>query len=198
MINVEIFSFFRHFLGKLQFSTIKSQFLVIKSTFSSSSNQSLIVYKGPLIGKIKALKYLSLTTSMISLAAQPIIILKANEIGSGVFAAVFASSLGAIVFLTPFLINLVTKRYVYQVDFEADSKRFTAYTLNILNRPVRHIFGPGDVRLLKEDKMFANATINQDKAFFIDFKKVTDYDALHLMLMLDDTSSKPEESESKL
>lgn len=176
---------FRAFSGSLcSLSLQRSQLLVLKPYLgiSKSFNRGLVVYQGPLVNRIKSLKYLSLSTSLVSLVAQPVIILRANEVGSSLFAAGIASTLGTVVFLTPFLINLVTKRYVYQVEFDTDSQQFTAYTLNILNRPVKHLFKAGDMKMLPVDKIFANVCICGDKPLFIDLKQVTDYHALELML----------------
>ncbi|XP_074605439.1 transmembrane protein 70 homolog, mitochondrial [Brevipalpus obovatus] len=169
---------------KLSLLNLRCSF-TITSKLSSSSNQNQIVYQGLLAKKIKVIKWFSLSTSAISLMAQPIIYLKAQELGSSLFAAGFMSMLSLIVFPTPLLLNLVTKRYVNQLDYDPEHKLYTAHTLNILNRPVKTIFKPSDLEVLTPSKIFANVLVNKGVELFLELKDINNAEALENLLPKD-------------
>lgn len=117
--------------------------------------------------------------------AQPIIYIKAQELGSSLFAAGFISMLGLIVFPTPLLLNLVTKRYVYQLDYDPERKSYTAHTLNLLNRPVKTIFNPGDLEVLTTSKIFSNVLVNKHVELYLELKDINHAEALENLLPKD-------------
>merc|ERR1712168_676977 len=69
------------------------------------------VYHGVLATQIKMVKTFSLSTTLIGLAFQPILIQKASDTNLGLVVAM-GSFIGFFTFVTPMLIHWITRKYV--------------------------------------------------------------------------------------
>ena len=69
----------------------------------------------------------SLTTSIVGVCAQPVLYEQAVRLGSStpVIVAV-CGFIGFFTFITPFLIHMITKKYVTELHFDKNSREYIA------------------------------------------------------------------------
>lgn len=120
----------------LRAGSITDAYEQVLSCRSASSNQSqktdIEVYYGNLTTQIRAVKFFSLLTSVTGLAAQPLLIQKASELGSLGAGIAVGSFVGFFTFITPFLLHWLTKKYVTQLHYNPETQKYTATTLSLL------------------------------------------------------------------
>nr|SVE70037.1 EOG090X0CKL [Eubosmina coregoni] len=90
------------------------------------------IYIGRLTKQVRGIKTFSLGTSGIGIGLQPMIFeqLSASETSTSFLIAV-SSMVGVFTFMTPFLIHLVTKKYVTEIIYNPSKQEYTATILNL-------------------------------------------------------------------
>lgn len=69
----------------------------------------------------------SLTTSVVGVMAQPVLYEQASKLGSSVpLTVVVCGFVGFFTFVTPFLIHVVTKKYVTELHFDPLTQEYIA------------------------------------------------------------------------
>lgn len=150
------------------------------TTHSSTSQPDLQVYSGPLTRMVKTVKVFSITTSAICVAIQPLLISKTVPYGS-ILTAVIGGVIGLYAVLTPVVLHWVAKRYVTQLDFDPQSKTFTATTLSLFLRKKKLKFVAEDV-VIPEVPGPLTSFVVKKKPLLIDPNYFTDHSAYaHLM-----------------
>lgn len=96
---------------------------------SASTNQ---IYYGTLTPKIRAVKAFSLSTSVLGLAAQPLLIEKSSQFGGTSIVILVCSFVGFFTFITPLVLHFITKKYVTEIHYDPIKDEYTATTLSIL------------------------------------------------------------------
>lgn len=160
-------------------------------------NQSeRLVYTGNLEANVKRVKFLSLTTSLLGLACQPVIINKTLDGSTSKLAFVFVGWTCLAVIFSPFLLNMVTKRYVTKLTFDDRTKQFTATTLNFINRPKQIKFTRDDVHVPTVPGMFTSFLVHK-QPLLIDPSLVIDKEAYSHLLGYDQSLEKYIEKRQK-
>ena len=93
------------------------------------------IYQGILSTQIKLVKGFSLTTSFISIACQPVLLMHMQQAntnlavmaGAGAFLSIFT-------FATPLLIHHVSKKYVTELNYNKLEDSYTAITYSLFLR----------------------------------------------------------------
>lgn len=91
---------------------------------------SEIIYVGKFKSRIIRVKLFSLTTSVMGVAAQPILLEKGMEMGGKGLAAFLCSLAGIFTFVTPVLLHFVTKKYVINITHDQKIDEYTATTVS--------------------------------------------------------------------
>jgi len=126
-------------------------------TFSSSSssstdppsdqtNNQVLAYVGNLTHPVKVLKLFSISTSLVGIAAQPILYKALGTVHVAVLVS-FGTFFCLFTYCTPFLFHWVLKRYVIRLTFDPSSQLFTAYTFNFIGREKTLTFSAKDVHV---------------------------------------------------
>ncbi|XP_077293780.1 transmembrane protein 70 homolog, mitochondrial [Arctopsyche grandis] len=114
--------------------TLPSLNILLKSKYSTGQNdsptQSEIIYNGALSKQIRAVKIFSLSSSIIGVIGQPVIYSKSLEIGGTPVMVAICGVVGFFTFVTPFLLHLITKKYVIYMSYNKDSNIYTATLVN--------------------------------------------------------------------
>ena len=100
------------------------------------------IYQGILSTQIKLVKGFSLTTSFISIACQPVLLMHMQQAnanlavmaGAGAFLSIFT-------FATPLLIHYVSKKYVTELNYNKLEDSYTAITYSLFLRKKEVIIG---------------------------------------------------------
>lgn len=105
-------------------------------------------FVGTLAPNIRSVKLFSLTTSVAGVVAQPILYEQADKLGSStpVILAV-CSFVGFFTFVTPYLLHIITKRYVTEMTFDSRTQEYTATTLSFFLRKKILKFKVDDVKV---------------------------------------------------
>lgn len=112
-------------------STNSSQPSTAASSVSSTATAENIYY-GTLTPKIRAVKVFSLTTSVVGLTIQPMLIEQGNKMGGIPMIVFMCGFAGLFTFVTPLLLHFVTKKYVTQITYNAIADEYTATTISFL------------------------------------------------------------------
>lgn len=122
--------------------TEPSKSLKCTSTFNSITRKYAIklkeetpigtekIYYGTLTPQIKAIKIFSLCTSIAGIAIQPMLIREASSIGSTSLLVAICSVVGFFTFVTPILLHFITKKYVTEIYYNAETSTYKAITIN--------------------------------------------------------------------
>lgn len=97
---------------------------------SSSSSSDTNIYYGTLTPKIRAVKVFSLTTSVVGLTIQPMLIEQGTKLGGMPMVVFMCGFAGLFTFVTPLLLHFVTKKYVTEIAYNAASDEYTATTIS--------------------------------------------------------------------
>jgi transmembrane protein 70 len=103
------------------------------SNTADSSRRDIQVYYGNLTPQIRAVKIFSLLSSVAGLASQPILVNQMPNLGTPVVVALFGF-VGFFTFVTPFLLHLITRKYVTHIYFNSDTEMYSAVCLNFFLR----------------------------------------------------------------
>ncbi|XP_022711067.1 transmembrane protein 70 homolog, mitochondrial-like isoform X1 [Varroa jacobsoni] len=149
-----------------------------------SFNDLRPVYTGSLNTQVKSVKAFSLTSSVIALALQPLMFEKL-VLNQPVLTGVFLGT-GCLGFIlgTPLLLHYVTKRYVIELRFSAQSRIFEADTYSLLLRRQTLRFTAADVNVPSVPGPITSI-VALGKPLLIDFNLFTDADAYEHLLGYD-------------
>lgn len=119
-------------------------------------NQKTFVL-GTLTPNIKSVKVFSLSTSVMGLVAQPVLIAQAAKLGSSA-PVTFAvcSFVGFFTFVTPFLLHVVTKRYVTELHYDPVTKEYIATIISFFLIKQEVTFKVEDVHVPEIPGMFTS------------------------------------------
>ncbi|KAL6254276.1 hypothetical protein P5V15_014891 [Pogonomyrmex californicus] len=123
------------------------------------------IYYGPLTKHIKALKLFSLLTSTFGLSTQPFIYLKAVENDNVGALLGISACIGFLAITTPFLIHIITKKYVTHLYYDAKQDIYIANTYSLFARTKELTFVPEDVVVPDVTGMFTNCVIKNIPLF---------------------------------
>ncbi|XP_028044033.1 transmembrane protein 70 homolog, mitochondrial [Bombyx mandarina] len=159
--------------------TDPSKSLKCTSTFNSITRKYAIklkeetpigtekIYYGTLTPQIKAIKIFSLCTSIAGIAIQPMLIREASSIGSTSLLVAICSVVGFFTFVTPILLHFITKKYVTEIYYNAETSTYKAITINFFATKRIHEFKVEDVFVPDVPGMFTTMHAN-GKPLFIE------------------------------
>ncbi|GFN89829.1 transmembrane protein 70, mitochondrial [Plakobranchus ocellatus] len=113
------------------------------------------------------LKIFSLTTSAIGLSLQPYLFVTYQD-APLVTAVPFFAALNIFVFVNPFLIHYIGKKYVMEMYFEEKTKQFTAVLMTFFARKYSFTFTADDVQVPDVPGLFSILTIKGRPLFVLD------------------------------
>ncbi|CAO1349979.1 unnamed protein product [Diamesa serratosioi] len=146
----------------------------VASDDHTSKSEKFQVYYGSLTPNIRAVKMFSLTTSIGGIIAQPVLYNQAIDMGSstGIVVAV-CGFVGFFTFVTPFLLHLITKKYVTELDYNPSTNEYTATVISFFLRKKLTTFKPEDVHVPDVPGMFTSFMVGK-KGLFVDPKLFED------------------------
>lgn len=172
--------------GKLDFRPLQTQgdFNVDEESKLPLRHPSkgVLVYTGRMAQYVKAVKTLSLSTSMLALLAQPAVIAAAKD--DLMFKAGLMGSISAVIVSTPALVHFVTKKYVTDVYFNEDTKVFTLAHRSFFLRRKELQYTAGDVVLPFAPRMFVSHIV-KGRGFFIELEAFRDTEIYKHMVGFD-------------
>lgn len=89
-----------------------------------------IIYTGKFQSRIIRVKLFSLSTSLVGLAAQPVLLEKGMELGGAGLATFLCSLAGLFTFVTPVLLHFITKKYVIKITHDPKTDEYVATTVS--------------------------------------------------------------------
>ncbi|XP_062550559.1 transmembrane protein 70 homolog, mitochondrial [Armigeres subalbatus] len=125
------------------------------------------VYNGILTPQIRMVKVFSLATSLGGIGAQPILLEQASKIGGTPMIVAICGFAGFFTFVTPFLLHLITKRYVTELHYDDTTKEYTATTITFLLQKQMTKFKTENVVVPEVPGMFTTFMVG-DKSLFVD------------------------------
>ncbi|XP_064611163.1 transmembrane protein 70 homolog, mitochondrial-like [Liolophura sinensis] len=125
-----------------------------------------LVYVGTLAFMVKGVKAFSVSTSVLALGLQPYLLYHSQGHTAGTVLAL-GTIMGFFIFCTPLLIHFITKKYVTDMYYKADTGVFTATTYNLFVQRKRWTFTPEDVSVPTVPGMFTTIHI-KGKPLFVD------------------------------
>ncbi|XP_055627800.1 transmembrane protein 70 homolog, mitochondrial [Toxorhynchites rutilus septentrionalis] len=138
-----------------------------------TNESSFKVYYGILTPQIRAVKVFSLATSIGGIVAQPILLEQASKIGGTPMIVAVCGFAGFFTFITPFLLHLITKRYVTELHYDETTKEYAATTISFLMQRQQTKFKLDDVVVPEVPGMFSTFTV-KNKGLFVDPKLFAD------------------------
>ena len=117
------------------------------------SEKGDVVYRGAISGMIKGVKVFSLSTSLIGVCLQPMLIFSNQELPAGLKFAI-GGVVNFFVFMNPFIIHYIAKKYVTELRWNRVTGVFTAVTWSLFVRRRELQFTAGDVRVPDVPGMF--------------------------------------------
>ncbi|XP_042886511.1 transmembrane protein 70 homolog, mitochondrial-like [Penaeus japonicus] len=130
------------------------------------------IYRGILATQIRMVKTFSLSTTMLGLMMQPIIVQKAAETSFGIVVAM-GSFIGFFTFVTPLLIHWITKKYVTRLEYDHEKDLYSATTLSFFLREKKIHFKVQDIHVPAVPGMFTTF-LAKNKPLFVDPKMFSD------------------------
>ncbi|CAG9094307.1 unnamed protein product [Plutella xylostella] len=112
------------------------------------------VYYGILTPQIKGVKVFSLSSSVLGLFAQPIILREASNIGSTSLIVAMCTVVGFFTFVTPLMLHFITKKYVTEIHYDPDTSIYKATTISFFLIPKQLSFKTDDVEVPDVPGMF--------------------------------------------
>lgn len=94
--------------------------------------QQELIYYGTLTPKIRAVKVFSLTTSIVGLLVQPMLIEQGSKLGGTPMVIFLCGFAGFFTFVTPLFLHFITKKYVSEIHYNAAQQQYTATTISFL------------------------------------------------------------------
>jgi hypothetical protein len=102
---------------------------------TSDQQQKLLkVYYGVLTPQIRAVKVFSLTSSILGVIAQPILLEKGSQIGGIPMVVALCGFVGFFTFVTPLLLHWITKKYITELHYDEQKDEYIATTITFFLR----------------------------------------------------------------
>ncbi|XP_063602420.1 transmembrane protein 70 homolog, mitochondrial-like [Penaeus indicus] len=130
------------------------------------------IYRGILSTQIRMVKTFSLSTTMLGLMMQPMLVQKATETSFGIVVAM-GSFIGFFTFVTPLLIHWITKKYVTRLEYDHEKDLYSATTLSFFLREKKIHFKIQDIHVPPVPGMFTTF-LAKNKPLFVDPKMFSD------------------------
>lgn len=122
---------------------VHRNFVRLASSTPSTGNKPQLeqIYYGTLTPKIRAVKVFSLTTSLVGLAAQPILVEQGAKLGGTALIVFMCGFVGFFTFVTPLFLHFITKKYVCRIHYDSATHEYTATTISffLLKKEVNKI-----------------------------------------------------------
>lgn len=122
----------------------------------STGQTDVKVYDGPLAQQIRGVKIFSLCTSAGGVVAQPYLIKHASSFGNLPLSIAMLGFIGCFTYVTPFLLHLITKKYVTEITYSPVTEEYTATVYNFFVQKKEVIFRPDDVEVPEVPGMFTS------------------------------------------
>jgi transmembrane protein 70 homolog, mitochondrial len=153
----------------------------------SSQNQkdTEIIYEGNLLPIVKMIKVFSISTSLIGLVSQPFIMSKLFETELDLIKIGFVTVSSIFILCSPLLLNLITKRYVYRLNYNSKNDEYTAYTLSFFNQKVELTFKRDQVHFPMVPGLFTTFIVNSKIPLFVDSSSITNVNAYQRLMGFD-------------
>lgn len=134
---------------------------------------------GSLSKNIKSVKVFSLTTSFAGVIAQPMLYDQATKIGQSMpLTAAICGMVGFFTFVTPFLLHVITKKYVTELFYDPVNKEYIAEIITFFLTRQRIHFKVEDVEVPDVPGMFTSFIVKPKSgkpvALFVDPKLFDD------------------------
>ena len=126
-----------------------------------------LVYIGTMKRMVRFVKLFSLSTSAVGISLQPAIYQNVLSM-HWALAMVVGGTASFFIFITPLLLNLVTKRYVTSIYLEPKTGTFTATTYTFFLSEREHSFTPEQVEVPRVPGLFTSIRVNGKVPLFID------------------------------
>ncbi|XP_055609698.1 transmembrane protein 70 homolog, mitochondrial [Uranotaenia lowii] len=143
------------------------------SKTESTNSDEFKVYYGILTPQIRAVKVFSLTTSLGGIIAQPVLMEQASKIGGTSVVLAVCGIAGFFTFVTPFLLHMVTKKYVTELHYDVVKQEYTASIITFLLQKQQIKFKLEDVNIPEVPGMFTTFEV-KGKSLFVDPKLFPD------------------------
>lgn len=104
-----------------------------RKQLSNLESKPHVIYEGALSAQLKRLKLFSMSTSSMGLLMQPMLISKISEVGKAPIAAAL-TTICFFTYGTPFLIHLLSKRYITEIIYTPATDKYTAITYSFFLR----------------------------------------------------------------
>lgn len=117
------------------------------------SDKGDVVYRGAISGMIKGVKIFSLSTSAIGICLQPMMIFSNQELPTGLKFAL-GGAINFFVFMNPFIIHYIAKKYVTEMRWNRSTGVFTAVTWSLFVQRRELQFTAADVKVPDVPGMF--------------------------------------------
>ncbi|KAK7072124.1 Transmembrane protein 70 [Halocaridina rubra] len=124
------------------------------------------IYYGILTTQVRMTKLFSLSTSMLGLMMQPVLMQKFVHANVG-FAIAAGSFIGFFTFVTPLLIHWITKKYVTRLEYDPQADLYSATTLSFFLREKKIHFKVDDVKVPDVPGLFTTFHV-KNKALFVE------------------------------
>ncbi|EDV97427.1 transmembrane protein 70 homolog, mitochondrial [Drosophila grimshawi] len=125
------------------------------------------IYYGTLAPRMKIVKLFSLTTSLVGIAAQPILLEQGMKIG-GTGMGIFLCTIGGFfTFVTPLLLHFITKKYVTELHYNTVTDEYTATTISVILLKIKTKFRTSDVTVPEVPGMFTSFLVKK-RPLFVD------------------------------
>lgn len=135
-------------INRLSISTSKGNIQI-----TNNNTKGELVYKGAISGMIKSVKIFSLSTSFLGLCFQPMFWFNEQAIPL-VFKVAFGGIINFCIFLNPFIIHYIAKKYVLDLYWNQETGVFVASTWSFLVRRKEIQFMAEDVKVPDIPGMF--------------------------------------------
>ena len=99
------------------------------------------IYEGILATQVKMVKGFSLTTSIIGMCSQPLLMMQMQQNNANLAIMVGAGSfMSLFIFITPIMIHHISKKYVTELNYNKLEDTYTAYYYSLFLRKKEVIF----------------------------------------------------------
>ncbi|CAF0759570.1 unnamed protein product [Didymodactylos carnosus] len=158
----------------------------LSSATNTNNELGELVYSGSLDRPLMIAKSLSLSSSIGGLCIYPAVFFNSDLLAADnkVIIISFSIITGLFIFITPVLMQLISKRYLIQIYYNSIKNQFTAYYKNFFLIRRKIVFTPDDVKVPPVTGIFTTCLIKQ-KPYFINNEDFKDKDILKKMLGYD-------------
>lgn len=136
-----------------------------KSITSENNQEFRLIYEGPLSRKLKILKMLSLSTTVLSLTCGPLLVFYGKQSIPFVGKIVMAGTVVTMGVTTTIVMHWLTKVYVHKMYFHPHSRTFHAETSTIFGTLKKHKFSVSDIVIPEIDSPFSTFEVKGRKYF---------------------------------